>query len=256
MARAIDLSAQGGTKTAVVTGAARGIGLGVARHLYALGHRVVLLDVDEAGLADAVATMGADVLALRCDVSDEAAVRTTFDRILGECTAVDILINNAGICPAYAAGAQPVEDIPLAEWQQVLGINLTGTFLCTRAVLPGMKAQRWGRIVNFSSMGGRTRSLLSGAHYGATKAGLIGFTRVLAGQIGPFGITANCIAPGRIDTAQSDDFGNIAPFLAQLPARRLGLPEDIAAGVEYLVSDAASYVTGTVLDINGGHFMP
>lgn len=243
-------------KRAVVTGAARGIGLGVARHLRALGHRVVLLDVEETALADAIETSGGDVLSLRCDVSREADVRATFDRIAAEWGGVDILINNAGICPAHAGGAQRVEEIPLAEWDRVLGINLTGTFLCTRAVLPAMKAQNWGRIVNFSSMGGRTRSLLSGAHYGATKAGLIGFTRVLAGQVGPFGITANCIAPGRIDTAQSDDFGNLEPFLAQLPARRLGLPEDIASGVEYLVSDAASYVTGTVLDINGGHFMP
>jgi 3-oxoacyl-[acyl-carrier protein] reductase len=243
-------------RVAVVTGAARGIGLGIARHLDARGHRVVLLDMDEGALAQAVDGLGPDALSFRCDVADEAAVAQTFERIVADCGTVDILVNNAGICPAHAGGAQPVEDISIDEWRRVIDVNLTGTFLCSRAAIPAMKRGGWGRIVNFSSMGGRMRSLLSGAHYGATKAGLIGFTRVLAGQLGPFGITANCIAPGRIDTAQSDDFGNMAPFLAQLPARRLGLPEDIAAGVEYLVSDAAGYVTGTVLDINGGHYMP
>jgi 3-oxoacyl-[acyl-carrier protein] reductase len=243
-------------RVAVVTGAARGIGIGIARHLDARGYRVALLDLDEGALAEAATGLRPAALALRCDVADENAVAATFDRIVADCGTVDILVNNAGICPSHAGGAQPVEDMSLAEWNRVIDVNLTGTFLCSRAAIPAMKRGGWGRIVNFSSMGGRMRSLLSGAHYGATKAGLIGFTRVLAGQLGPFGITANCIAPGRIDTAQSDDFGNMAPFLAQLPARRLGLPEDIAAGVEYLVSDAAGYVTGTVLDINGGHYMP
>lgn len=243
-------------RIAVVTGAARGIGLGIARHLDARGYRVVLLDMDENALAQAMAGLRRDALSLRCDVADEMAVAQAFDQILARCGTVDILVNNAGICPAHEGGAQPVEEMSIDEWRRVLDVNLTGTFLCSRAAIPAMKRGGWGRIVNFSSMGGRMRSLLSGAHYGATKAGLIGFTRVLAGQLGPFGITANCIAPGRIDTAQSDDFGNMAPFLAQLPARRLGLPEDIAAGVEYLVSDAAGYVTGTVLDINGGHYMP
>ena len=239
-----------------MTGAARGIGFGVARRLHERGYRAVLLDIATDAVAAAGAGLGADVLTLGCDVADAAAVTDVFARIVQARGRIDVLINNAGICPAHAAGAQPVEEIAVEEWRQVLDVNLTGAFLCTRAVLPTMKANRWGRIVNFSSMGGRTRSLLSGAHYGATKAGLIGFTRIVAGQVGRFGITANCIAPGRIDTAQSDSFGEIAPFLAQLPVGRLGQPEDIAAGVEYLVSEAASYVTGTVLDINGGHFMP
>lgn len=241
---------------AVVTGAARGIGFGVAARLHALGHRTVLLDVDADAAAAAASQIGEGALGIGCDVADGASVRRAFGEIADRHGRVAILVNNAGICPSHGGGAQPVEEIAFEEWQRVLAVNLTGTFLCTQAVLPGMKAAGWGRIVNFSSMGGRMRSLLSGAHYGATKAGLIGFTRVLAGQAGRFGITANCIAPGRIDTAQSDDFGAIEPFLAQLPAGRLGLPEDIAAGVAYLVSEEAGYVTGTVLDINGGHFMP
>jgi 3-oxoacyl-[acyl-carrier protein] reductase len=243
-------------KTAVVTGAAQGIGYGIARRLAGLGHRVVLLDRDAAMLDVARAEIAGTVSAVVADVSDEAAVCEAFARIEAELGPVQILINNAGICPAHAGRSLPVEEIPLEEWRRVLDVNLTGTFLCCRAALPGMKASGWGRIINFSSMGGRMRSLLSGAHYASTKAGVIGFTRVLAGQVGGLGITANCIAPGRIDTPQSQSFGDVAPFLAQLPVGRIGELDDIAAGVEYLVSDGAAYVTGTVLDINGGHFMP
>ncbi len=135
-------------------------------------------------------------------------------------------------------------------------MNLTGTFLMCRAVLPIMKRGGWGRIINFSSQGGRMRSRLSGAHYGATKAGVIGFTRVLAGQAGAHGITANCIAPGRIVTPQSESFGDKASYTDDIPAGRLGATADITAGVEYLISDGAAFVTGTILDINGGFFMP
>jgi 3-oxoacyl-[acyl-carrier protein] reductase len=177
-------------------------------------------------------------------------------RIDGEAGRLDILINNAGISPAHAGRSLPVEETELAEWDRVIGVNLTGTFLTCRAAIPLMKRGGWGRIVNFSSMGGRMRSLLSGAHYAATKAGVIGFTRVLAGQVGRHGITANCIAPGRIDTPQSRSFGDLDSFLAQLPVGRTGDVADIAAAVDYLVSEAAGYVTGTVLDVNGGHYMP
>lgn len=243
-------------KVAVVTGAAQGIGFGVAERLAAIGCRVVLLDRDAAGLDSARARMATAALAVAADVSDEAAVRSAFERIEAELGPVQILVNNAGISPAHDGRSLPVEEMAIGEWRRVLDVNLTGTFLCCRAALPAMKASGWGRIVNFSSMGGRMRSLLSGAHYAATKAGVIGFTRVLAGQVGAFGITANCIAPGRIDTPQSRSFGDIAPFLVQLPLGRVGDVADIAAGVEYLVSEGAGYVTGAVLDINGGHYMP
>jgi 3-oxoacyl-[acyl-carrier protein] reductase len=174
----------------------------------------------------------------------------------GQFGRLDILVNNAGISPSHEGRSLDLEDMPVEEWDRVIAVNLTGTFLMCRAALPLMKRGKWGRIVNFSSQGGRTRSLLSGAHYAATKAGLIGFTRILAGQVGKHGITANCIAPGRIDTEQSRSFGDAAAYAAQLPVGRLGEPQDIAAGVEYLVSEGASFVTGTVLDVNGGYFMP
>ena len=246
-------------RTALVTGAAQGIGYAVASQLAADGHNVVLVDVDGEQLAAAASRLENARYAVSAFQGDVASSQCAPDavsqaeRIFG---GLHILINNAGISPSHSGRSQDLEDVPLAEWERVLAVNLTGPFLFSRAALPLMKRAGWGRIVNFSSQGGRTRSLLSGAHYGATKAGLIGFTRVLAGQVGQHNITANCIAPGRIDTEQSRGFGDTAAFLEQVPVKRLGEPDDIAAGVRYLVSDQAGFITGAILDINGGFFMP
>lgn len=246
-------------RVALVTGAAQGIGRGVAARLAAMGHHVLLLDRDADRLAvavEALAEGGGSVGALVADVASAPQIADAVARIERDAGRIDILVNNAGISPAHDGRSQNIEDVPIAEWDRVIAVNLSGTFLMCRAALPLMKQGGWGRIVNFSSQGGRMRSLLSGAHYAATKAGLIGFTRVLAGQVGHYGITANCIAPGRIDTDQSRSFGDTDTYLSQLPVGRFGEADDIAAGVAYLVSDGAGFVTGTVLDINGGFFMP
>lgn len=246
-------------RVALVTGAAQGIGFGVAKRLGALGHHVVLFDRDAALLANAEQTLrdaGWDVSALEGDVASDQSAKDAVSLVETRFGRLDILINNAGVSPSHGGYSQLVEDVPLEEWDRVLAVNLTGTFYMCRHALPVMKAGKWGRIVNFSSQGGRMRSLLSGAHYAATKAGLIGFTRVLAGQVGAHGITANCIAPGRIDTEQSRSFGDTDTYLKQLPVGRFGEAADIASGVEYLVSEGAGFVTGTVLDINGGFYMP
>ncbi|AOR79165.1 SDR family NAD(P)-dependent oxidoreductase [Novosphingobium resinovorum] len=240
-------------RVAVVTGAAQGIGRAVAERLAQTGHRLALLDVK--GL-DAVADALPGSLALRCDVADPASVEDCVGRIAAEWGHVDVLVNNAGISPSHGGRSLPVEETDIDEWHRVIAVNLTGTFLMCRAVLPVMKPRGWGRIVNFSSQGGRMRSRLSGAHYGATKAGVIGFTRVLAGQVGAHGITANCIAPGRIVTPQSEGFGDKGTYTDDIPVGRLGETDDIVAGVEYLISERAAFVTGTVLDVNGGFFMP
>ncbi|GLK44704.1 MULTISPECIES: SDR family NAD(P)-dependent oxidoreductase [Novosphingobium] len=240
-------------RVAVVTGAAQGIGRAVAERLAQTGHRLALLDVK--GL-DAVADALPGSLALRCDVADPASVEDCVGRIAAEWGHVDVLVNNAGISPSHGGRSLPVEETDIDEWHRVIAVNLTGTFLMCRAVLPVMKPRGWGRIVNFSSQGGRMRSRLSGAHYGATKAGVIGFTRVLAGQVGAHGITANCIAPGRIVTPQSEGFGDKGTYTDDIPVGRLGETDDIVAGVEYLISERAAFVSGTVLDVNGGFFMP
>ena len=246
-------------RVALVTGAAQGIGRGVADRLAMLGHHVVLMDRDDS-LLDATCAQMRDadfsVTGIVGDVGLAASVEHAIAKVDQAHGRLDILINNAGISPSHAGRSVPIEDMDIAEWDQVLAVNLTGTFLMCRMALPLMKRGGWGRIVNFSSQGGRMRSLLSGAHYAATKAGVIGFTRVLAGQAGKHGITANCIAPGRIDTEQSRSFGDTDTYLTQLPMGRFGEAADIAAGVEYLVSDGAGFVTGTILDINGGFFMP
>ena len=246
-------------RTAVVTGAAQGIGQGVATRLAALGYHVVLIDRDDERLQEtvrALADAGHSAAAITADIAMPDAVTKAVSTIERDSARLDILINNAGISPSHDGRAQDIEDMALDEWNQVIAVNLTGAFLMCRAALPVMRRGKWGRIVNFSSQGGRMRSQLSGAHYGASKAGLIGFTRVLAGQVGTYGITANCIAPGRIDTEQSRSFGDVDSYLDRLPMGRFGAADDIAAGVEYLVSERASFVTGTVLDINGGFFMP
>ncbi len=246
-------------RVAMVTGAAQGIGRGVAERLAGLGHHVVLFDLDPTALEAArraIAATGGEVSAFEGDVASAVSTEAAIRFMEAQEGRLEILINNAGISPSHGGRSLDLEDIDIAEWDRVLAVNLTGTFLMCRAALPLMKRGKWGRIVNFSSQGGRTRSLLSGAHYAATKAGLIGFTRILAGQVGRHGITANCIAPGRVDTEQSRSFGDTDTYLAQIPAGRFGVPGDIAAGVEYLVSPEAGFVTGAILDINGGFFMP
>lgn len=241
--------------SSLVTGAAQGIGRAIAERLVDLGHRVALVDVN----GDAVQTMAnamPGAIAIQCDVSQPASVDACARTIAQTWGHLDVLINNAGISPSHRGRSLAVEDTGIDEWHRVIGVNLTGTFLMCRALLPLMKPRGWGRIVNFSSQGGRMRSRLSGAHYGATKAGVIGFTRVLAGQAGAHGITANCIAPGRIVTPQSESFGDKSGYVDDIPAGRLGETDDIVAAVEYLISKRASFVTGTVLDVNGGFFMP
>ncbi|MDB5670881.1 MAG: family NAD(P)-dependent oxidoreductase, partial [Alphaproteobacteria bacterium] len=222
-------------RVAMVTGAAQGIGRSVAQRLAGLGHHVVLLDRDSERLEETrskMAAAGAEVSAVEGDVASLESAEQAIRLVERDKGRLDILINNAGISPSHEGRSLAIEDMAIAEWDNVLAVNLTGTFLMCRSALPLMKRGGWGRIVNFSSQGGRTRSLLSGAHYAATKAGLIGFTRVLAGQVGKDGITANIIAPGRIDTEQSRSFGDTDTYLSQMPAGRFGEGSDIATGVE------------------------
>ncbi|MDO9707671.1 SDR family oxidoreductase [Paracraurococcus lichenis] len=248
-------------RVALVTGAARGIGAGIAAKLAALGHPVVLADViaEVEATAAALRAAGQEARAIRLDVSDEAAV-AALPIALGEWwPRLGIVVNNAGISPKGPDGrARRIRDMPTEEWRRVLAVNLTGAFLVSQACLPPLRARRWGRIIMLTSQAARAKSQIAGAHYAAAKTGLMGFARSLAVECGPDGITVNSIAPGRIDTPMArgtTDAANAA-FLAQVPVGRVGTPLDVAEVAAFLASDAAAYLTGATIDVGGGSFMP
>lgn len=247
-------------RVALVTGAARGLGAAIARRLAQAGHPVVLADVLDRvdDTAAALVAEGFQARALHLDVAEEAAINA-LPRTLGDWwPRLGVLVNNAGISPKVDGRKRMVEDIPLSEWQRVLDVNLTGPFLLSRAAIPVLKARGWGRVIMMTSQAARVPSTITGAYYGATKTGLMGFARNLAAELGPFGITVNSVAPGRIN---SDMVAGAAPgmneaFLARIPLGRLGEPEDVAEVVHFLASDAAGYLTGTTIDVGGGSYMP
>jgi 3-oxoacyl-[acyl-carrier protein] reductase len=247
-------------RVALVTGAARGIGEAIAARLAADGHPAVLADVlDEVeGTAAALRAAGHEARAIRLDVADEARV-AELPRVLGAWwERLGVVVNNAGISPKPEGRARRVRDTPAEEWRRVLEVNLTGAFLVSRACIPPLAARRWGRIVMIASQAARTKSRIAGAHYAASKSGLISLARSLATELGPEGVTVNSVAPGRIDTpmARGTAFGTNAAFLADIPLGRAGNPEEVAAVVAFLASDAASYLNGTTIDVGGGSFMP
>lgn len=243
-------------RTAIVTGGASGIGLACAQRLARDGATVAVLDLDGAA-ADAAAkgieAAGGTAVGVAADVTDrpgvEAAVADVAER-LGPPT---ILVNNAGL-----QGFTPFLKIPVELWQRILDVNLTGTFHCCQVVLPHMLDAGWGRIVNISSSSAQGGQQMM-THYVASKAGVIGFTKALALEFAPKGITVNTIPPGFIDTPMlrdSEAKGLLGPgvdaAIATTPVRRIGTPDDIAAACAYLASEEASYVTGQVIGVNGG----
>jgi 3-oxoacyl-[acyl-carrier protein] reductase len=223
-------------RVALVTGTAHGIGTAI---LTALGEH-------------GAATHGCDLDSV--DVTDPAQV----DALVESIGRVDILVNNAGGVAGQVG--RPLEQVSGEDWRAVVDANLTSTFHCTRAVVPGMKERRYGRIVNISSGAGRSVSLTGIQAYASAKAGQIGFTRQMAHELGPFGITVNSIAPGFVlsnptSIRQWESYGEEGQraLLERIATRRLGSPEDIAYGVLFLASEQASWITGQVLSIDGGH---
>jgi 3-oxoacyl-[acyl-carrier protein] reductase len=195
-----------------------------------------------------------DAIAIQCDVTVPDAVRDAVAAIDRRWGRLDVLVNNAGWFP----GIKPTEQITLAEWETVLRINLTSVFVCATTVLPIMRRQGGGRIVNMSSIVGRSGNVLTAAPYAAAKAAVIGLTRQLAGEWAPYGVTLNAVAPGTISTARvlAARTPEATRALAEtIPLKRLGDPDDVAGAVLYLASDAARHVTGAVLDVNGGQAM-
>jgi 2-hydroxycyclohexanecarboxyl-CoA dehydrogenase len=242
-------------RVAVVTGAGSGIGRATALALAAAGVRVAVADLSLSGAMTSVTQIrenGGVAEAFQADVADPASVRSMVEGVHAALGSVAILVNNAGICPMT-----PFLDVTLEEWNRVLGVNLTGAFLCAQAVLPDMIANRWGRIVTLSSLAGQVGGIIVGPHYAASKGGLLALTKSLARLGAPHNITANAIAPGTVDTPLRDSFAaaDQERLLGAALLQRAARPEEIAAGVLYLVSDEAAYVTGQTLAINGGAFM-
>ena len=243
-------------KVAIVTGAGRGMGRAVALRLAAAGASVAVNDLrseDAQRVADELTDTGTKSVAVQGDVTKASDVGHVVDSTIDSLGAVHILINNAGVLRPT-----PVFDIEEDEWDFVVGVNLKGTYLCSRAVLPAMRKQGWGRIVNFSSTAGKNVSTVGGAHYTAAKAGILGFTRHLAKEEAAYGITVNSVCPGLIDTEMVRDTiseDRADAYAASFPIQRLGEPEEVAELVAFLASDRASYITGASLDINGGDLM-
>lgn len=244
-------------RTAIVTGAARGIGAGVAKRLSADGFKVAVLDLDEAStspVVEEITASGGEALGVGADVADADSVNAAIDKIASELGAPTVLINNAGIIRDNLLFKMTVE-----EWDAVMGVHLRGAFLTTKAVQKYMTEAKYGRIVNLSStsaLGNRGQ-----ANYSAAKAGIQGFTKTLAIELGKYGITANAIAPGFIQTDMTaataerigvpfDDFIKYAA--EQIPVARVGQPEDIAHTTSFLVSEGAGFVSGQVIYVAGG----
>ena len=242
-------------RVGLVTGAAGGMGLVIARALAQRGAAVALSDIDAAAAATAAGTLaqeGLRAIARPADVTREDQVAALVAAVEQELGVVDILVNCAGLL--YTSR---IDQISKAEWDRVLDVNLNGTFLCSLAVLAGMRKKGWGRIVNIASSAGRSVSTLGGAHYTAAKAGVLGFTRALAAEVAPWGISANAVCPGLIDTPMAHDNctpQRLAAYANSFPARRLGSAEEVARLVVFLAGEA-SYIDGAAIDINGGDLM-
>lgn len=235
----------------IVTGAAHGFGRVIAQSFAAEGAAVIACDVNTEGLAETARLCGCETM--RLDVGDRAAVQAAIGRI----GTVDILVNNAGgVC---GQTGRPIEEISAADWQAIFHVNLSGTFFMTQAVAPGMKDRKRGRVVNVSSGAGRGISLTGIQAYASAKAGQIGLTRQLAHELGPWGITVNCIAPGFVRSnptteRQWEAMGKDGQerLLSNIAMRRLGTPDDIANAVMFFASDHAGWITGETLGVDGG----
>jgi NAD(P)-dependent dehydrogenase (short-subunit alcohol dehydrogenase family) len=240
-------------QTALVTGAARGLGLAAALRLADEGAQVALLDRDEEALEAAVGGLAngrADALSHVVDVTDEGQVRAAVESVLSAAGRIDVLVNNAGIYPHF-----PFEELTFADWRRVLATNLDSVYLCSHAVYPGMRERGYGRIVNVSSA-----TFFIGypglSAYVASKGGIIGFTRALASEAGPHGITVNAVTPGLIATEGvlgGEEAGLFDEIVPEQALGRRGKPEDIAECIAYLASPAAGFITGQTVNVDGGH---
>lgn len=241
-------------KVAIVTGAAQGIGATIAQVLAEEGCSVVVADlnVTQAEKTAALLQKTGEAIALGVDVAKKAEVEALVEKTLARWGRVDILVNNAGVCHST-----PFALLEAADWEKAISINLTGTFYCCQAVAEVMKRQRSGRIINISSLAGKSGGISVAANYSASKADILGLTKSLARELAPYGITVNAVTPGTIDTELIRVFSpeQREKLVKSIPLGRFGTTHDVAYAVAFLASDKASFITGEVMDVNGGQFI-
>jgi len=240
-------------RVAIVTGGSRGIGRAICQVLGRDGASVVIADIDVDGAKVSASMMdGRPTLAVAADVSSEQSVRQLYSQVRDSFGRVDILVNNAGIFKMT-----PILEIELDEWERIMAINLRGTFLMSREAFRIMKEQQSGNIVSIASAAGKIGGLVAGAHYSASKAGVICFTKSLALQAAAYNIRVNAVCPGPTKTGLTADWGEEMnrAVAEEIPLKGYAQPEDVAEAVAFLLSDRARYITGEILDVNGGLVM-
>jgi NAD(P)-dependent dehydrogenase (short-subunit alcohol dehydrogenase family) len=239
-------------KTALITGAGQGMGLTVAKTLAAHGIQVIVNDIDAEKAAAAtkeIIDAGGKAIAAAFDITKTDIVLERVKQLESEVGAIDILINNAGNAGGRAVNQVAFKDMPVEEWAMYLDVNLYGVLNCTKAVVGGMCDRGWGRIITISSEAGRIGLDINVSVYGVAKAGAAHLMRHLAREVGPFGVTANVLSLGLMNNVPEEFTSRI---VKTIPTRRLGSGDDVAAAIEYLISDGASWVTGQTLPLNGG----
>ena len=242
-------------RVAIITGGARGIGYATAVSLAAHGVIPVIADINIAAgekSAQYIRDSGMDAFALKVDLGNTDEIAQMIDTVVARYGRLDILVNNAGILTNTQ-----YDSVTGEEWDRMLNINLKGVFFASREAIRPMKAQGWGRIISISSMAGRSGGISAGSAYVAAKAAIIGLTRHLAKKVAADGITVNAVAPGTIESDMLKDFtqADLEAIYKTIPMGRLGKPEEIAETIAFIASDAAAFMTGAILDVNGGNYM-
>ncbi len=242
-------------KTAIVTGGAKGLGKAICETLAATGALVVVADMEIARARETAASIkaqGGEAVAIEVNIADEASVLALYEAVKALSPTIDILVNNAAI-----GRELPILDITVADWDRIFAVNMRGTFLMSREAFRVMKEQKSGKIVSIASAAGKIGGIVAGAHYSASKAGVICFTKSLALQAAPFKINVNAVAPGPIATDMTAIWGEEAnrAFAEKIPWKEYGEPQDVANAVAFLASDKARYITGEIIDVNGGLVM-